>query len=174
VKLSRRNFLRGTVGAVAVTVFPIPREELNAYITPEQADDYRRKVIERTEAHLARVRWTKAWWPERKCFVLSGDILVASPEPDLMHSMMFIEGGHEEKKPSVWIPSASAECSDAEIVFNSHLNVTLELSKRALSGDGLAFHQDVIRAAFREKAPDGLWMELALGDPGSGVEQWYE
>jgi hypothetical protein len=176
--ITRRNFLKGTAAAVAVTVIPIPKEEVNAYVTPEEAENYFKARFDDStplgiRPQTARVRWTMARMPRTKSYCISGDILVASVDPELMHSMLDSEwdGQLRQAYPGVRIPDANAEVRgpDEDIVFNSHLNATLELT--SLDKSQIEWAQNSIRDAFREKAPNGLWMEFALGNPGPGIEQ---
>ncbi len=178
MKLSRRNFLRGTVGAVAVTVAGplLPKEaqaklfdQPDSYVTPEEADSY---LQERLAAIPARIRWTLLYNPPRKTYLLSGDILAWSPGDQVMEKLdEYLEHGTVDGQR---VEGISPGILGDEVVFNAHLNATQEI--RSQNDLLIQFAQRAIRDALADAARPEMWGELAL-NPLHGatfIRHWHE
>ena len=171
MKLDRRTFLRGAAATAVVTVLPVSKE-IQAAVEQGESPDYTQTIDDynnycRMQAETdfsevpsnpeldmrlatARVRWAKAYQPERNTFLLSGDILVRSATP---------EGG-------------------AWPILN-HYEVTFEIPGHLHDDQGfLAFQQNIARDLFRDKAPEFLWVEMpgspSLDSQRLGFHVWYE
>ena len=155
--ITRRNFLKGTAGAVVVTVTGtlLPKEAQTKLIEEAGGDESLNEIRLRCgeETHFgvtpnSRIRWTLYEHPTRKTYSLSGDILVWRMDKD-----------------------------DGEISFklNTHLNATQEINSK---DDELLlqFAQRAIREAFEDHADRRMWGELEVNalQGRTCIRQWHE
>ena len=179
--ISRRDFLKGTAGAVAVTITGtlLPKEaQAKLLDQPEEAREHREGVLGQyvgmeLEMSPARIRWTLYEHPTRKTYSLSGDILVWSPGDEMK---VKLDEWMEHGTVDGWRAEGVAlGIRGDEVVFATHLNATQEI----ISKDDellIQFAQRSILSAFEAHADRRMWGEVGLNALNSRgcVRQWHE
>jgi hypothetical protein len=173
-KLSRRSFLRGTVGAVAVTVIPLstpytaPEETVNRLQVGQEDGPFA------DSPGIARIRWTKTYDPARLMHSLTGDVLCGEMADSVDPSKVRLEIYEGVRLPTRADHTARMGDENECWVFNLHQSATVEIPRPG-TDDDIAFAQELIRNAFRDKTPEYLWGEMALNVAAPpGVKQWHE